>query len=184
MEDPSFDHFTFKRLVIRRFTASDAEALASYRSDAEVARYQDWESPYPVSKAREFIMSLQHLAPGTPGTWFQFAVSLVSSDTLIGDVALRTKADARQVELGFTFASAHQGQGLATEAVRAVVQYAFGPLAMHRVCSRTDARNLRAQRLLERAGFRQEGELRAGVWFKGAWATDLLYAQLESEWRP
>jgi RimJ/RimL family protein N-acetyltransferase len=184
MEDPSFDHFTVKRLVIRRFAAGDAEALASYRSDAEVARYQDWESPYPVSEARKFIASLHHLAPGVPGTWFQFAVSLAPSDTLIGDVALRTRADGRQVELGFTFASAHQGQGHATEAVRAVVQYAFGPLAMHRVCSRTDARNLRAQRLLERVGFRREGELRASVWFKGGWATDLLYAQLESEWRP
>ncbi len=185
MEDPSFQHFTSRRLVIRRFASGDAEALASYRSDAEVARYQEWECPYPLSEAREFIASLHHLAPGTPGTWFQFAVSLASSGTLIGDVALRTsEADGCQAELGFTFAAAHQGQGYATEAVRAVVQYAFEKLAMHRVFSRTDARNLRAQRLLERLGFRREGELRESTWFKGAWATDLLYAQLESEWRP
>ena len=123
--------------------------------------------------------------PGAPGTWFQFAVSLPTPATLIGDVALRTsRTDPRQAELGFTFATASQGQGYATEAVRAVVEYAFGHLAMHRVCSRTDVRNLRARRLLERAGFRLEGELRESTWFKGAWATDLLYAQLESEWRP
>lgn len=48
----------------------------------------------------------------------------------------------------------------------------------------TDARNLRAQRLLERIGFRQESEFRESTWFKGARATDILYAQLESEWRP
>jgi RimJ/RimL family protein N-acetyltransferase len=185
MEDPSFEQLTSRRLVIRRFIARDADALASYRSDGEVARYQDWECPYPVSDAKKFIASLHHLAPGTPGTWFQFAVSLAPSDILIGDTALRTRqADARQAELGFTFASAHQGRGYATEAVRAVVQYAFGQLAMHRVFARTDARNLRAQRLLERVGFRREGEFRDSVWFKGAWATDLLYAQLESEWRP
>ena len=185
MEDPSFEYLTSRRLVIRRFASSDAEGLASYRSDAEVARYQDWECPYPLNEARELIASLHQLAPGTPGTWFQFAVSLASSGTLIGDAALRTdSADGRQAELGFTFAAAHQGQGYATEAVRAVVQYGFEKLAMHRVCSRTDARNLRAQRLLERLGFRLEGELRESIWFKGAWATDLLYAQLESEWRP
>ena len=185
MEDPSFEYFTSRRLVIRRFASGDAEGLASYRSDAEVARYQDWECPYPLNEAREFIASLHQLAPGTPGTWFQFAVSLGASGTLIGDAALRTgKSDGRQAELAFTFAAAHQGQGYATEAVRAVVQYAFETLAMHRVFSRTDARNLRAQRLLERLGFRREGELRESTWFKGAWATDLLYAQLESEWRP
>jgi len=183
MEDPSFEHFPSRRLVIRRFASGDAEALASYRSDTEVARYQDWECPYPLSEAKKFIATLQHLAPGTPGTWFQFAVSLGSSGTLIGDAALRTtRADARQAELGFTFAAAHQGQGYATEAVRAVVQYGFEKLAMHRVFSQTDARNLRARRLLERLGFRREGELRESTWFKGAWATDLLYAQLESEW--
>ena len=184
MEDPSFERLTSSRLLIRRFTPADAEALASYRSDAGVARYQDWECPFPVEEARQFITGL-HPAPGAPGTWFQFAVSLPTPATLIGDVALRTsRTDPRQAELGFTFATASQGQGYATEAVQAVVEYAFGHLAMHRVCSRTDVRNLRARRLLERAGFRLEGELRESTWFKGAWATDLLYAQLESEWRP
>ena len=183
MEDSSFEQLTTRRLVIRRFASGDADALAAYRSDAEVARYQDWQCPYPVSEARSFIASLHDLAPGTPGTWFQFAVGLASSGALIGDVAIRTsRADARQAELGFTLAAAHQGHGYATEAVRTVVQYAFAKLAMHRVFSRTDARNLRAQRLLERLGFRREGELRESTWFKGAWATDLLYAQLESEW--
>jgi RimJ/RimL family protein N-acetyltransferase len=185
MEDPSFEQFTSRRLVIRRFAPDDAEALASYRSDPEVSRYQDWECPYPASEAKKFIAALHHLAPGTPGTWFQFAVALASSGTLIGDVALHTTwPDASQAELGFTFAATHQGQGYATEAVRAVVQYGFTKLAMHRMFSQTDARNLRAQRLLERLGFRREGEPRDNIWFKGAWATDLLYAQLESEWRP
>ena len=185
MEDPSFEHFTSRRVVIRRFASGDAEALASYRSDTEVARCQDWECPYPLDEAKRFIATLHHLAPGTPGTWFQFAVGLASLGTLIGDAALRTsQADACQAELGFTFAVAYQGQGYATEAVREVVRYAFVQLKMHRVFARTDARNLRAQRLLERVGFRREGEIRENIWFKGAWATDLLYAQLASEWRP
>ena len=185
MEDPSFDHFVSRRLVIRRFASADAETFASYRSDVEVARYQDWECPYPLNQAKRLIARLQHLAPGTPGTWFQFAVTLPSSGALIGDAGLGTsETEARQAELGFTFAAAHQGQGYATEAVGAVVQYAFLKLAMQRVLSRTDARNLRAQRLLERLGFRRRGEMPETTWFKGAWATDFLYSQLESEWRP
>jgi len=184
MEDRSFEHFNSKRLVIRRFVSGDAEALASYRSDPEVARYQYWDCPCPLREAKELIENLHHLAPGMPGTWFQFAVTLRSSSTLIGDVALHTsEADGRQAELGFTLAAAHQGQGYATEAVRAVVQYGFAKLAMHRVFSRTDVRNLRAQYILARLGFRLEGELRESTWFKGSWATELLYAQLEAEWR-
>jgi len=184
MRDPSFEQFTTRRLLIRRFADCDAEALASYRSDSEVASLQDWETPYSIEEASRFIATLHDLAPGTPGTWFQFAVSRRPSSALIGDVALRTdRSDPRQAELGFTFAAAHQGQGLAAEAVGAIVRYAFERLAMHRLFARTDLRNIAAQRLLERIGLRLEAESRESVWFKGEWATDVLYAQLVSEWR-
>jgi RimJ/RimL family protein N-acetyltransferase len=182
VEDRSFERLATARLTIRRFGPADAQPFAAYRSDPEVARYQAWESPYLVHEAEKFISASAGLVPGKPGTWFQFAVALTTSGTLIGDVALRTRrGDPRQAELGFTFAATHQRQGYATEAVAAVVEYAFARLAMHRLLSMTDARNLPAQRLLERLAFRREGELRENTWFKGAWATEILYAKLECE---
>jgi aminoglycoside 6'-N-acetyltransferase len=182
MQDPTFEQLASERLIIRRFEPADAAPLAAYRSDAEVARYQAWECPYSARDAEAFIASLRGLAPGTPGTWFQFAVGLGPTRALIGDVALRTsRSDPRQAELGFTFASAFQGRGYAAEAVERVVGYAFEQLAMHRIFSLTDTRNLRAQRLLERIGFRKEGELRENVWFKGTWASEMSYARLASE---
>ena len=184
MRDPSFETLTSERLVLRRFVPADAEALAAYRSDPEVARLQGWEAPYSVDEAARFIESLRELAPGTPGTWFQFAVSLAPGDAPIGDCALRTLADEpRQAELGFTFATAHQGRGYASEAVQRVLDYAFGVLAMHRVFSLTDVRNERAARLLERVGFRREGRLVDSSWSKGEWISELLYARTASEWR-
>ena len=185
MQDPSFDRLATPRLVVRRFAAADAGALAAYRSEPEVARYQAWECPYALAEATRFIASLEGLAPGTPGTWFQFAVELAATGDLVGDVALRTsRSDPRQGEIGFTVASARQRRGFAREAVTAVVDYAFGRLAMHRVFSITDARNLGAQRLLERLGFRRELDFRDSTWFKGEWAREVLYARLASEHRP
>jgi aminoglycoside 6'-N-acetyltransferase len=185
LKDSSFARLTTQRLEIRRFAAVDARALAAYRSEPEVARYQAWECPYPVVEAEKFVSSLEGLAPGTPGTWFQFAVGLTASGALVGDVALRTsRSDPRQAELGFTFASAHQGQGLAAEAVEAVLGYAFSRLAMSRVFSITDVRNEPAQRLLERLRFRRELAFREPTWFKGAWASEVLYAKLASEHAP
>jgi RimJ/RimL family protein N-acetyltransferase len=184
VEDSAFDRIVCERIVMRRFAPSDAKALAAYRSDPAVARYQAWEVPYAERDAAEFIASLAGAAPGAAGAWFQFAASLAGSDVLIGDCGLRTtRSDPRQAELGFTFASPHQRRGYATEAVRAVLGYAFGRLAMHRVFALTDARNAPAQRLLERVGFRLEGELRESVWLEGEWAAERLYALLASEWR-
>jgi RimJ/RimL family protein N-acetyltransferase len=180
--DSAFDHLSARRLTIRRFRASDAEALATYRADPAVARYQAWESS-SLEEARAFIGSLATRHPGQPG-WFQFAFVLEPSGRLIGDCGLRrTRAEPGQAELGFTVARAHQGQGYAAEAIARVLTYAFETLLLHRVFSVTDERNRAAQRLLERLGFRREARFVEASWFKGAWATELSYAVLRTEWQ-
>jgi aminoglycoside 6'-N-acetyltransferase len=184
VEHSSFEHLESARLRIRRFRAGDAAAFARYRSDPEVARLQGWEVPYSLEAAQRFVESLAGVSPGKPGTWFQFAVALCSNGALIGDCALRaTRADPRQAELGFSFATLYQRQGYASEAVQCVLGYAFTTLEMHRVFSITDTRNVRAQRLLERLGFRREGHFVEGAWFKDEWVSEFLYAQLASEWQ-
>ncbi len=173
MEDPAFTKLETNRLVIRRFREADAPRFAAYRNDPEIARYQGWDRPYADSKAREFIASIQDLAPGRPDTWFQFAVGTAESDLLIGDVALRTTPDDhRHAELGFSFAAAYQRHGYAAEAVRAVIDYAFTDLCMNHVFAITDSRNVRAQRLLERLAFRLQQKIGQDA---------LLYSQLDSE---
>jgi aminoglycoside 6'-N-acetyltransferase len=177
MSDPQFREIRTTRLVIRRFTAADAPALAAYRSDPQVARFQSWETPYGVDEAAAFIAGMaEH--PGTPGEWFQLAVT---AGTLIGDVALFTDHDPRLGRIGFTLAREAHGRGYATEAVRAVLDYAFGRRA-HRIAADCDARNARSAALLERVGMRREGHLRASAWWKGEWTDELCYAILADEW--
>jgi len=181
--DPGFTRLEAPGLVLRRFEPRDAEALAAYRSDPEVARHQGWTT-CSLDEAHRFVAGLASLAPGTPGEWFQFAVSETPEGPLLGDCALRrSRTDPRQAELGFTFARAHQGRGLAAAAVRRLLDYAFSTLLLHRVFALVDERNERAQRLLARIGFREEGRFVENVWFKGEWASERLYALLEREWR-
>ncbi len=97
----------------------------AYRSDPEVGRYQSW-APESLADAQRFIANLQPVAFDTPGTWFQFGIRLQNPRLLIGDLGVHFPADAPdQAEIGFTLAPAHQGQGLATEAVGAVLDYLF-----------------------------------------------------------
>ncbi len=183
MRDRSFQTLSSERLLLRRFEPGDAPALAAYRSDPEVARYQGWDS-CTLGDAQSLIRSLGKRDPGAPGAWFQFAVALASDGVLIGDCALRCGRGTPHVaELGFSFGRAHQGKGYAGEAVALLLDYAFDRLALHRVFAITDERNLPARALLEKLGLRKEGEFREASWFKGGWATELGYAVLASEWR-
>lgn len=64
-----------------------------------------------------------------------------------------------QREIGWTFAEGQWGKGYATEAARAVLDYAFGPLGLPRVYSQTSDSNLGSTRMMQRLGFTRRAEL-------------------------
>lgn len=179
--DAGFTALRTPRLVIRRFRAEDAEALAGYRTDPDVARYQTWDTPYPLDRARRLLERLAELDPDTPGQWYNLAITL--GDEVIGDVAVHSDVDdPRNARIGFSLARHAQGQGYATEAVSAVLEYLFTTRGKHRVSACCDARNTASAALLERVGMTREGRLRQATWVKGEWTDDVLHAVLADEW--
>lgn len=153
--DPDFEAVETERLTFRRFRESDLTALVSYRNDPDVARYQGWVLPYTGEAGASLFAELENLDPGIPGEWFQFAIEERSRGEMIGDCDLRPGAeDPALAEIGFTFATATQGRGYATEAVSALLPYAFERLAVRRIVAHTDARNIPSIALLERLGMR------------------------------
>jgi len=172
-----------ERLALRRFRPSDAETLAAYRSDPDVARYQSWTAPVPLEQARVIVASLAAGDPDEPG-WFQYAIERIDDRVHIGDVGVDLHENRRQAEIGFTLAPAYQHRGYAGEAVRAVLDHLFGVRGLHKVSAEVDARNAAAARLLDWLGFTREGLRRSHTWIKGEWTDDLLYGLLADEWLP
>ena len=182
MSPPAFESLETPRLFVRRFRDADLQPFVAYRAHPDVARYQSW-SDYDEARGRALIASMQAVQPGVPGQWFQFALEAREGGVLVGDLAFKvSEAEPREAEVGFTLAPGHQGKGYGTEALRALLGYAFGTLGLHRVYAVTDALNAPAAALLERVGMRREAHYVENVWFKGAWGSELLYAMLEREW--
>ena len=182
MADTRFICLTSRRLVLRRATDADLSTFCRYRSDPEVARYQDW-TEFPEDAGARFFAEQAMLHPGMPGTWFQMMIENAETGELIGDCGLKTMGDdPRQVEIGFTLAQVHHGKGYATEAITRLLDYIFTDLCMHRVIAMANIRNTASVRLMERVGMRREGLFIESIWFKGSWADEYLYALLEHEW--
>lgn len=171
-----------ERLVLRRFRTEDAPALAAYRSDPAVARYQGWSAPVTEADARRLVRQFAAGSPDTPG-WFQYAVVRADDGVLVGDVGVHRHENLRQAEIGYTLATAYQGLGYATEAVGAVLDDLF-ERGVVRISAECDARNERSARLLRRLGFTAEGHRRQATWLKGEWTDDLLFGLLASDPRP
>jgi ribosomal-protein-alanine N-acetyltransferase len=85
--------------------------------------------------------------------------------------------------LGYSVDAAHEGRGLMTEAVGAVVDHAFGTLNLHRIQANYSTGNERSAALLRRLGFVEEGRARDYLYLAGRWRDHVLTARLNPDWR-
>lgn len=152
--DGDFEPILTERLRLRRSRAEDAETISAYRSDPEVHRYQGWERLDPEGIGSE-IEEMARRAPGAPGGWVQLSVEELESGRLVGDVGL-SPADEEPgvIKVGYTIAPAFQGRGYATEAVGALVAYAFDTLEADIVRAYASAQNAPSVRVAEKVGMR------------------------------
>lgn len=98
-------------------------------------------------------------------------------DALIGGVTLSNvrRGVAQTASLGYWAGESFAGKGYITAAVRAVVQYAFDDLKLHRVEAACQPDNTASRRVLAKAGFTEEGRAKAYLKINGAWRDHLLF---------
>jgi RimJ/RimL family protein N-acetyltransferase len=170
------------RLRLRRFGDADLAPFMAYRNDPDVARYQSWDG-ITEAEAVAFVREQQTAPAGVPGEWLQIAIERKDNRRIIGDCAFKVmEDDPRQAEIGYSLARDAQGQGFATEAVAALLSWAFPTFDLHRVIAIVDVENTASVALLERLGLRREAHFRQNIWFKGAWGDEYVYAILRDEW--
>jgi RimJ/RimL family protein N-acetyltransferase len=167
--DTDFQPLHTEHLLLRRSRPEDADTISAYRSDPEVQRYQGWERTDPAG-VRSEIEQMAGRPPGEPGGWVQLTVLERAGERLVGDVGL-SPADGEPgvIKVGYTISPAFQGRGYGTEAVRALVAYAFDTLGAEVVRAYASADNLPSIRVAEKVGMhliaRREHRDGAQVWF-------------------
>jgi RimJ/RimL family protein N-acetyltransferase len=171
------------RLTLRPFVEGDFEAVHGMRSDPEVARYL-YRGPLSADEARSRLERNMALTEWVAeGDWFSVAAVERESGLTVGDMAFHWVSERdRTAEIGFVVDPRHQGKGFATEAARALVDWAFTEAGFHRVIGRTEARNAASARVLEKLGMRLEAHLVENEWVKDEWQSELVYAVLDREW--
>lgn len=167
--DTDFEPFVTERLVLGRSVPEEAEAISAYRSDPDVRIHQGWDRTDPDGIRTE-IEEMAGRAPGEPGGWVQFSVHEREGGRLVGDIGLcRADGEPGVIKVGYTVAPAFQGRGYATEAMGALVAYAFDVLGAEVVRAYASAENAPSIRVAEKVGMRlvERIEHRNGdeVWF-------------------
>jgi RimJ/RimL family protein N-acetyltransferase len=172
-----------ERLQLRAFVEGDWQAMHAMLSDPEVIRYIPAGSA-SEEETREHVQALIVGHKDHPPR-YNFAVVLRSEDAFIGMCFLSIGSRAgepRQADLGYLLDRRYWGQGYATEATRAVLDFGFRKLDLHRVYATCRPANVASSRVLEKLGMRREAHFRQHRHIKGAWHDSYLYAILDHEW--
>jgi ribosomal-protein-alanine N-acetyltransferase len=172
-----------RRLILREFATEDWPAVLAYQSDPRYLRLYAWTARTEAD-VRAFVAGFVASQAVEPRLKYQLAITLRDGGQLVGNCGVRlAEPGVRIGDLGYELAPQHWGRGYATEAARAMLEFAFVELRLHRVWAECVPENHASRRVLEKLGMHCEGRLRQTRWYKGCWWDTLLYGILEDEWR-
>jgi ribosomal-protein-alanine N-acetyltransferase len=169
------------RLRLRQFRVEDVEAMHECLANPEAMRF--WNTPVHTKRI-ETERAVLRFIDCTPSYYRFWAVADAVTDRWLGlvnyhDGHIRNK----RVAIGYIVDPARQRQGIATEAVSAMLEFCFGELGLHRVQAFIHPENAASRALAEKLGFRCEGLLRDNLRVADDWRDDMLYALLATERR-
>jgi len=167
-----------ERLTLRPFSLVDVDDVLAYADDPEWSRYTPFvPSPYLRRHAELFVAS-QILVDWDENPSF----AIVHAGRVVGGTSLRVMAPGI-TGLGYGVARRLWGEGLATEAAAAVIDYGFETLSLAKVFATTEVGNVASVRVMEKLGMTREALLRSARLARdGTRADELRYAVLAGDW--
>lgn len=186
MHDARYVHLTTDRLVLRRFTADDVDALVELDNDPAVMRYVNGGVPVPRAEIVDETIPafLGYYERGDRyGFW---AVEEVGDRRFLGWFHFRPgEGDGPdEPELGYRLHTAAWGRGYATEIARALIDRGFAEQGVERVRAETMVVNVASRRVMEKVGMRHLRTFHADwpVRIEGDEHGDVEYAITRQEW--
>jgi RimJ/RimL family protein N-acetyltransferase len=174
------------RLILRRFTADDADLIVELDADPEVRRHVQLNPTTRTEAAGEILPAWLRYYDRYRGYGFWAAIERVSGE-FIGWFHLRpglTNGRDDEPELGYRLRRTSWGRGYATEGSRALIDRAFTDLGAQLVWAETLSVNAASRRVMEKAGLRFIGTIFQD-WpekLPGDEEGDVRYAITREEW--
>ncbi len=171
-----------KRLILRRQRMSDAKVMPPIFNEKTLSKFTRIPYPYKLKNAKEF---LKDATKKFGKTEYGFFITLKETKEIIGSTAImRINKINNRAEVGYFIAKPYRKKGYATEACKAVLDFGFNKLKLHRININHLKGNKASQAVIKKMGAKYEGTEREGFLpADGKYKDHLLYAILAKEWK-
>ncbi|MBN2790675.1 MAG: GNAT family N-acetyltransferase [Candidatus Delongbacteria bacterium] len=158
---------TTPRLILRKFTSEDVHKVYLMSLEDGMKEFipdQVYASKEEAKQVVEYLMLQYHEIPAPNKTPFVLGIVIKDNNELIGHVGL-SPYDCI-VEIGYAIEDKHQGKGFATEAVQAMTEWSLKELKLNSIWGIVDKMNSGSIKVLEKAGFIFQGEIKNKLRYK------------------
>lgn len=173
-----------ERLILRKFTAKDAEPMyRNWASDNEVTKFLIWPTHANIDVTKHVLeMWVNSYADDN---YYQWAIVVKENgDEPIGSIsAIRMNEDIAMVHVGYCIGKAWWHQGITSEALKAVITFFFEEVDVNRIEARHDPQNPHSGNVMKKCGLRYEGTMRSADRNNQGIVDTCYYAILKSDWQ-
>ena len=161
------------RLRLRRVFRADADDLSEATKDPKVTRFEPW-GPYTREETAQMLENI--LTQLEHGLCTEWAVERKEDAKVLGLVHLnQVDFFHRSAEIGYWFSRKIWGKGYATEATRALTEYAIQTLRLDEVIAICHPQNLASLRVLEKIGMKRQKTLPQYIALRGETSDCIQY---------
>lgn len=178
--------FESERLIFRYFCEDDFDLFYSVFSNEQVMQYaliDRYTSKEALRPYFEQVLVNNNTEKDRKA--FEFAVFSAKDSSFIGIADIEVNyQNSRAVsgEMGYFILPGYWGCGFGTEIAKALIDFAFSEIKLHRVVASCNAGNLQSERIMKKVGMVKEGEFRKARYKNGNWVNELKYGILVEEW--
>ncbi|MFK8037818.1 MAG: GNAT family N-acetyltransferase [Crocinitomicaceae bacterium] len=173
-----------QRTELRLINISDLNEIHQLHSLKETDEYNTLGIPKTISETQSIIEPLIEANQQTPIHQYTFAIVNNMTRQFIGLFGLKLGHQKyKRGEVWFKIHVNYWEKGYASEALKAVINFGFNTLHLHRIEAGCAVGNAASKRVLEKTGFIQEGRGRQVLPLKSGWSDNFEYAILESDKR-
>lgn len=173
-----------ERLIMRPFNENDLDIIMNLYSNEEIMKHMP-NDVMNVEKAQKHLYKVVGGWKEIPQVNYEMAVISKDDQKKIGRSRIHVNYETDTAMIGWLLLKEGWGKGYATEMTRALMDYSFDVLNVHRVCALCHPKNISSWKVLEKCNMRREAHfIQKCKYVKGdkiMWEDELEYAILESE---
>ncbi len=179
-DNKTFPIIETERLILRDIRISDIDDMFEYASHDIITQYVLWDTHLSTNDTMVFINLT--IKAYKKGNHFDWGIELKSNGKFIGTAGFpNMDIKNRNSELGFVVSQDYCGQGIATEAAKAVLGFGFKELKLHRIWARHFQDNKASKKVIQKLGMIYEGTMRESVCKNDVFHNLLFHSILEEK---